>query len=62
MKEELIKYLTKIVDIQEKIHWFKWNREDLKNFQALLNLDIFTMEDKKQKPYWESIVDLIRNK
>jgi len=59
MKEELIKYLTKLVDIQEKSYWFKWDRSDLNVFRDLLVLDLSFM--KEDNPFWESLIDIIKN-
>jgi hypothetical protein len=59
MKEELIKYLTKLVYTQEKIYWFKWDRSDLTVFRDLLVLDLSFM--KEETPFWESLIDIIKN-
>ena len=61
MREDLIKYLTKLVDIQEKVYWLKWDDSDLKLFCTLLSIDNSTRREPNFS-YWESVIDLIHNK
>lgn len=58
IKEELIKYLTKIVETQEKVYWLKWTREDLNTFQSLLMIDNLTRK-KDNEFFWQSLADLL---
>lgn len=58
MKEELIKYLIKIVETQENVYWLKWTHEDLTTFQSLLMIDNLTRKENSEF-FWQSVADIL---
>ncbi len=60
MREELIKYLSRIVDFQEQTYWLKWDSSDLDVFAQILQLDKLS-RDKPSFSFWTSVIDLIPN-
>lgn len=55
-------YIDHCIDMLYLIGWVKWEKDDIKRLSEFLEIERFTSQDEPREPYWESLVELIKNK